>query len=57
VVDALRPWASGGLINFLGHAGPDRVGQLWGPAERARLLAIRERVDPAGLFTTNVVIG
>jgi hypothetical protein len=57
VLDAVRPWACGGLINFLGHAGPDRVGQLWGAADRARLLAIRERVDPAGLFTTNVVIG
>ena len=57
VVDAVRPWARGGLINFLGQAGPDRVGQLWGAADRARLLAIRERVDPAGLFTTNVVIG
>jgi FAD/FMN-containing dehydrogenase len=57
VVDAVRPWARGGLINFLGHAGPERVGQLWGAADRARLLAIRERVDPAGLFMTNVVIG
>ena len=57
VVDALGPWAGGGLINLLGQAGPDRVGQLWAPAERARLLAIRERFDPAGLFETNVVIG
>jgi FAD/FMN-containing dehydrogenase len=57
VVEALRPWACGGLLNLLGQAGPDRVGQLWSAAERARLLAIRERFDPAGLFATNVVIG
>ncbi len=57
VVEVLRPWACGGLINLLGQAGPDRVGQLWGEADRARLLTVRERVDPAGLFTTNVVIG
>ena len=48
---------AGGLINFFGHAGPDRVGQLWGAADRTRLPAIRERVDPAVLFTPNLVIG
>ena len=57
VVEALRPWANGCLINFLGQAGPERVGQLWSPADRARLLAIRERFDPAGLLATNVAIG
>ena len=57
VVEALRPWARGGLLNFLGQAGPGRVGQLWGPADRARLVAIRERFDPAGLLATNVAIG
>lgn len=57
VVEALRPWARGCLINFLGQAGPGRVGQLWGPADRARLVAIRERFDPAGLLATNVVVG
>jgi hypothetical protein len=56
VVEALRALARGGLINFLGQAGPDRVGRLWSPAERARLVAIRERFDPAELLT-NVVIG
>ena len=57
IVEALRPWARGGLLNLLGQAGPERVGRLWSPADRGRLLAIRERFDPAGLFTTNVVIG
>ncbi|MBV9923260.1 MAG: FAD-binding oxidoreductase [Pseudonocardia sp.] len=57
VVEALRPWANGCLINFLGQAGPERVGQLWSPADRARLVAIRERFDPAALLATNVVVG
>jgi FAD/FMN-containing dehydrogenase len=57
VVEALRPWARGCLINFLGQAGPERVGQLWCPADRARLVAIRERFDPAGLLATNVIVG
>ena len=57
VVEALRPWARGGLLNFLGQAGPGRVGQPGGPADRARLVAIRERFDPAGLLATNVAIG
>jgi hypothetical protein len=57
VIEALRPWARGCLINFLGQAGPERVGQQWNPADRARLVAIRERFDPAGLLATNVVVG
>ena len=57
VVEGVGPWARGGLLNFLGQAGPGRVGQLWGPADRARLVAIRERFDPAGLLATNVAIG
>ncbi|RTL63683.1 MAG: FAD-binding oxidoreductase [Pseudonocardiaceae bacterium] len=57
VVESVRPWSCRGLVNLLGQAGPDRVGNLWDGADRARLLAIRGRVDPTGLFATNVVIG
>jgi FAD/FMN-containing dehydrogenase len=57
VVAAVAPWTCGGLLNFLGAATPERVGQLWDAPRRARLLAIRDRVDPTGLFATNVVIG
>ncbi len=57
VVDAVTPWAAGGLLNFQGPATPERVGRLWDDARRARLLQIRDRVDPAGLFATNVVLG
>lgn len=58
VVDRLAPWAApGSLLNFLGPAGPDRVGGLWSDADRARLLAVKRRVDPAGVFRTGHVIG
>jgi hypothetical protein len=57
VVDAVRPWTCGGLLNFIGTATPEQVGRLWDPADRARLLQIRDRVDPTGLFATNIHIG
>lgn len=57
VVAAVRPWACGALLNLLGAATPERVGRIWDDATRARLLTIRDRVDPAGVFATNVVIG
>ena len=57
VVEALRPWAAGGLVNLLGQAGPERLGRLWSDTDRARLLDIRKAHDPLGVFATNVVIG
>ena len=57
VTDAVAPWTCGGLINFLGAATAEQVGRIWDDATRARLLGIRESVDPTGLFATNVVIG
>jgi len=57
VVESVREWTCGGLVNLLGQAGPRRVGALWGDADRARLLDIARRLDPAGTFATNVVIG
>lgn len=53
VVDRMAPWAArGSLLNFLGWAGPDRVRRLWDDADRARLLTVKRRVDPANLFCT-----
>ena len=57
VIDAVRPWTYGGLLNFVGTATAEQVGRLWNPADRARLLQIRDRVDPTGLFATNIHIG
>jgi FAD/FMN-containing dehydrogenase len=41
----------------VGTATAEQVGRLWNPADRARLLQIRDRVDPTGLFATNIHIG
>jgi hypothetical protein len=57
VVASMTPWTCGGLLNFVGAATPERVGQLWDDVARGRFLRIRERVDPTGLFAANVVIG
>jgi FAD/FMN-containing dehydrogenase len=35
----------------------DRVGRIFAEDDRARLLEIRDRHDPAGTFATNIVIG
>lgn len=50
VVAAMEPWGTGGsLLNF---AGPrtDRVRAAFGADTHERLLRIRRRVDPSGLF-------
>ena len=58
VIERLAPWtARGSLLNFLGAAGPQEVGQLWRDSDRARLLAVRHRVDPSGVFGHGHVIG
>jgi len=57
VVDAVRPWTCGGLLNLVGPATPEQVDRLWSPADRARLQQIRDRVDPTRLFATNVHLG
>ena len=53
VVDRMAPWAArGALLDFLGSAGPDRVRRLWDDADLGRLLAVKRRLDPGGLFST-----
>ncbi|MGY1637489.1 FAD-binding oxidoreductase [Geodermatophilus sp. SYSU D00742] len=48
VVERLAPWSTGrSLLNFRGTPGP---GGVWDDADLARLRAVRDRVDPAGLF-------
>jgi hypothetical protein len=56
VVASMAPWTCGGLLNFVGADTPGRVGRIWDDTTRARL-EIRDRVDPTGLFATNIVIG
>ncbi|NEK58948.1 FAD-binding oxidoreductase [Geodermatophilus sabuli] len=53
VLAALAPWAApGGLVNFLGDvSGPDEVAAAYPPAVRERLLALKQEVDPDGVFS------
>jgi FAD/FMN-containing dehydrogenase len=55
VVAAVEPWSARGMLNFIGSAGLERFGALWEPAEWARLRAIKAKVDPAGVFTTDQI--
>lgn len=58
VVDGLNPWAAQeSLLNVLGPASPERVGQRWSDADRSRPLAVKSRVDPDGTFSIGYVIG
>ncbi len=52
VVDALRPWAIGGLPNFQGPAAGGRLGALWDRETLAWLTGVREQYDPTGMFRT-----
>lgn len=53
VVERMAPWAARGpLLNLLGQAGPDAVAHLWDDADRARLLAVKRRLDPGNTFRT-----
>ena len=53
VLAALAPWAAPGcLVNFLGDvAGPADVVAAYSPATAERLLEVKRRVDPAGIFS------
>ncbi|MGY1741912.1 MULTISPECIES: FAD-binding oxidoreductase [unclassified Blastococcus] len=58
VAGALAPWSTGrSLLNFAGSVTAAQVGGLWDDADRQRLLAVKRRVDPAGLFTHGHVVG
>ncbi|MGY1635358.1 FAD-binding oxidoreductase [Geodermatophilus sp. SYSU D00742] len=54
VLAALRPWAAPGcMVNFLGDvAGPAEVAAAYPPAVAERLLALKQEVDPAGVFSS-----
>jgi hypothetical protein len=50
VIDALRPWRDGGLLNFLGHAEPTELTALWSTGDRQQLAHIAQRYDPSDTF-------
>jgi FAD/FMN-containing dehydrogenase len=50
---ALRPYAAGVYVNFLGDEGEQRVHEAYPPATYARLAALKKRYDPTNLFRLN----
>ncbi|MFJ9434915.1 FAD-binding oxidoreductase [Streptomyces sp. NPDC101490] len=51
VVDAVAPWrTTSDLFNFIGPATSERVTGLWDTRDRARLLNVKRRLDPTGMF-------
>ena len=49
----LRPHAAGTYVNFLDEEGDARVRDAYGPAEHARLAAVKRAYDPANVFRIN----
>jgi hypothetical protein len=54
VVSALAPYDAGSrFLNFLADTGdPETVAAAWSPDVAARLIALKRRYDPHGLFTS-----
>jgi FAD/FMN-containing dehydrogenase len=50
---AMQPFASGVYVNNLGAEGEDRVRAAYTPAAYQRLVALKDRYDPANLFRYN----
>jgi FAD/FMN-containing dehydrogenase len=58
VLTALRPWAAPGcMVNFLGDVtGPAEVAAAYPPAVAERLLALKQAVDPEGVFSSGYAL-
>ena len=50
---ALRPYADGVYVNFLGDEGDERIHEAYPSATYTRLTALKERYDPTNLFHLN----
>jgi FAD/FMN-containing dehydrogenase len=53
VWQALRPYADGAYVNFLGDEGAQRILEAYPPATYARLVSLKKRYDPTNLFHHN----
>ena len=55
--DAIEPWSTGGVyVNYLGREADEGVGRIaaaYGPEKYARLVALKNKYDPANLFRLN----
>jgi FAD/FMN-containing dehydrogenase len=50
---AMRPFASGVYVNYLGQEGEDRVKAAYGVAKYERLVALKNKYDPTNFFRLN----
>ena len=50
---AMQPFSTGVYVNELGNEGEDRVRAAYLPATYERLIALKNRYDPANLFRLN----
>ena len=52
--DALRPWMADAVyVNYLDDEGSERVSQAYGQAKYERLVALKNKYDPANFFRLN----
>jgi len=55
--DAMQPWSTGGVyVNYLGREvdeGAERIKAAYGAEKYARLVALKNKYDPANLFRLN----
>src|SRR2546428_4479918 len=55
--NAMQPWSTGGVyVNYLGREADEGVGRIeaaYGPEKYARLVALKNKYDPANLFRLN----
>ncbi|MFI0544913.1 FAD-binding oxidoreductase [Streptomyces sp. WSLK1-3] len=58
ILEALAPWTAGtALLNFLGATTPKELAAVWSADVHARLLDIKEKVDPDNLFRVGHALG
>jgi len=50
---AMDPWSTGGYVNFTSEPGQDKVQASYPPDTYNRLVAVKDRYDPANLFQLN----
>lgn len=53
ISNAIRRYASGVYVNFLGEEGEDRAKAAYGHAKYEKLVALKDRYDPTNFFRLN----